>query len=88
MFRTLDLYEAISDNWQQIKSIFSFKLTFSIQSQAVASQIPVLGNGIHSLMRYVLNYIARKSTSGDGDGPSKGYLLEFQCAVKGRGEAK
>ncbi|XP_065638012.1 exocyst complex component EXO70H1-like [Quercus suber] len=39
MFRTLDLYEAISDLLPDIQSIFSYESTFTVRSQAINSLI-------------------------------------------------
>ncbi|MED6147151.1 hypothetical protein PIB30_041404 [Stylosanthes scabra] len=82
MFRTLDMYEAISENWPQIESIFSFESTANIRTQAVTSLVKLgdavrtmlsdfesaiqkepcktttPGGGVHSLTRYVLNYLS------------------------------
>ena len=39
MFRTLDMYEAISDLWPEIESIFSFECTSTVRTQAVNSLV-------------------------------------------------
>ncbi|XP_021668278.2 exocyst complex component EXO70H1-like [Hevea brasiliensis] len=39
MFRVLDMYTAISENWVEIESIFSFELTSIVRSQALNSLV-------------------------------------------------
>ncbi|KAK9290747.1 hypothetical protein L1049_008923 [Liquidambar formosana] len=39
MFRSLDMYTAISENWPEIEFIFSFESTSAVRSQALASLI-------------------------------------------------
>ncbi|KAL3753859.1 hypothetical protein ACJRO7_001151 [Eucalyptus globulus] len=37
MFRLLDMYSAISENWPEIESIFAFESTSAVRSQAISS---------------------------------------------------
>ncbi|KAF5475985.1 hypothetical protein F2P56_007736 [Juglans regia] len=39
IFRVLDIYTAISENWPEIESIFSFESTASVRYQAITSLI-------------------------------------------------
>ncbi|XP_050368381.1 exocyst complex component EXO70H1-like [Argentina anserina] len=49
MFRTLDLYQAISDHWPEIESIFSFESTSAIRSLGVNSLIK-LGEAVRTML--------------------------------------
>ncbi|GFZ11057.1 exocyst subunit exo70 family protein H4 [Actinidia rufa] len=49
IFRTLDMYTAISSHWQEIESIFSFKSTSVVLSQSVNSLIK-LGESVRTMM--------------------------------------
>ncbi|KAF3453805.1 hypothetical protein FNV43_RR04246 [Rhamnella rubrinervis] len=73
MFRILDMYEAISNLWDEIDSIFSYESTSAIRTQAVNSLVKLgdavrtmltdfesaiqKDSGPHPLTRYVMNYI-------------------------------
>ncbi|XP_065866229.1 exocyst complex component EXO70H1 [Euphorbia lathyris] len=49
MFRTLDLYEAIADLWDEIEFIFGFESTSNVRSQAVNSLIK-LGEAVRAML--------------------------------------
>lgn len=49
MFRTLDLYQAVSDLWPEIESIFSFESTFAVRSLGVNSLIK-LGEAVRGML--------------------------------------
>ncbi|CAN1329414.1 Exocyst complex component EXO70H1 [Linum perenne] len=49
MFRTLDIYEAISDLWPEIESIFEFESTAPIRNRAVNSLIK-LGEAVRTTL--------------------------------------
>ncbi|GMI97056.1 exocyst subunit exo70 family protein H7 [Hibiscus trionum] len=49
MFRVLDLYEAVSDLWPEIESIFSFESTSAVRSTAVNSLIK-LGDAVRTML--------------------------------------
>ncbi|KAD3336402.1 hypothetical protein E3N88_31921 [Mikania micrantha] len=49
MFRTLDLYSAISDHWSEIEAIFSFESTTTVRTQAIASLVK-LGDAIRAML--------------------------------------
>ncbi|KAK7324982.1 hypothetical protein VNO77_28978 [Canavalia gladiata] len=80
MFRTLDLYEAISDNWQQIESVFSYESTFSIRSQAIASQVR-LGEAVRTMLIDFESAIQKESSKisvpGGGIHPLTRYVMNY-----------
>ncbi|XP_041026369.1 exocyst complex component EXO70H1-like [Juglans microcarpa x Juglans regia] len=47
--RVLDIYTAISENWPEIESIFSFESTASVRSQAITSLIR-LGESVRAML--------------------------------------
>ncbi|KAG7964677.1 hypothetical protein I3843_09G182900 [Carya illinoinensis] len=49
IFQVLDMYTAISENWPEIESIFSFDSTASILSQAITSLVR-LGESVRSML--------------------------------------
>ena len=61
MFRTLDLYEAILDNWPQIESIFSFESTANVHSQVVTS-IVKLGVAMRTMLLDFESVIQKESS--------------------------
>ncbi|XP_027343390.1 exocyst complex component EXO70H1 [Abrus precatorius] len=80
MFRTLDLYEAISNNWQQIESIFSFESTSSIRSHAIASQVR-LGEAVRTMLLDFETAIQKESSKtpvpGGGIHPLTRYVMNY-----------
>uniref|UniRef100_A0A5B7A5N9 Exocyst subunit Exo70 family protein n=1 Tax=Davidia involucrata TaxID=16924 RepID=A0A5B7A5N9_DAVIN len=49
VFRTLDMYTAISEHWPEIESIFAFESTSAVRSQALTSLIK-LGESVRTLL--------------------------------------
>jgi exocyst complex protein 7 len=49
MFRALDMYTAISENWIEIESIFSFESTSPVRTQALSSLVK-LSESIYSML--------------------------------------
>ncbi|XP_021289190.1 exocyst complex component EXO70A1-like [Herrania umbratica] len=49
MFRVLDMYTAISENWQEIETIFSFESTSAVRSEALNSLVR-LSESVRSLL--------------------------------------
>lgn len=49
MFRVLDMYTAISENWAEIESIFSFESTSAVRSQALNSLVQ-LSDSVHTVL--------------------------------------
>ncbi|WRX25784.1 Exocyst complex component Exo70 - like 9 [Theobroma cacao] len=49
MFRVLDMYTAMSENWQEIETIFSFESTSAVRSQALNSLVR-LSESVRSLL--------------------------------------
>ncbi|KAJ0792075.1 putative exocyst complex component Exo70, cullin repeat-like-containing domain superfamily [Helianthus annuus] len=49
MFRTLDMYSAISDQWSEIEMIFSFESMTAVRTQAVTSYVK-LGDGVRAML--------------------------------------
>ncbi|KAK9069165.1 hypothetical protein SSX86_013281 [Deinandra increscens subsp. villosa] len=49
IFRTLDLYSAISDHWPEIETIFSFESTAAVRTQVVTSFVK-LGDAIRAML--------------------------------------
>ncbi|XP_061375773.1 exocyst complex component EXO70H1 [Gastrolobium bilobum] len=80
MFRTLDMYEAISDNLQQIESIFSFESTSTIRSQAVNSQVR-LGEAVRAMLSDFESAIQKESSKipvpGGGVHPLTRYVMNY-----------
>ncbi|KAI4322183.1 hypothetical protein L6164_021901 [Bauhinia variegata] len=80
MFRTLDLYEAISDNWPQIESIFSCESTSAIRSQAVTSLVK-LGEAVRTMLTDFELAIQKDSSKtpvpGGGVHPLTRYVLNY-----------
>ncbi|XP_061354082.1 exocyst complex component EXO70H1-like [Gastrolobium bilobum] len=80
MFRTLDLYEAISDNWLQIESIFSFESTSNVRSQAVTSQVK-LGEAVRMMLSDFESAIQKDTSKtalpGGGVHPLTRYVMNY-----------
>ena len=80
MFRTLDLYEAISENWPQIESIFSFESTSSIRLQVVASQVR-LGEAVRAMLSDFESAIQKESSKtpvpGGAVHPLTRYVMNY-----------
>ncbi|KAL9322834.1 hypothetical protein ACSQ67_010887 [Phaseolus vulgaris] len=80
MFRTLDLYNAISKNRPQIESIFSSESTFSIRLQVCASQAR-LGEAIRTMLINFECAIQKESSKipvpGGGIHPLTRYVMNY-----------
>ncbi|KAF5206046.1 Exocyst complex component exo70h1 [Thalictrum thalictroides] len=82
MFRILDLYDAISELWPEIESIFSFESTSSIRKQAVSSLIR-LGDAVRSMLTDFEAAIQKDSSKsavpGGGVHPLTRYVMNYIC---------
>ncbi|KAL6987525.1 hypothetical protein U1Q18_013269 [Sarracenia purpurea var. burkii] len=67
VFRMLDMYTAISENWQEIESIFSLKSTTPVQSQAIASLIK-LGEAVRAMLADFESTIQKDASKSIVDG--------------------
>ncbi|KAK7262403.1 hypothetical protein RJT34_29976 [Clitoria ternatea] len=80
MFRILDLYEAISDHWPQIESIFSFESTLSVRSQAVTSMVK-LAEAVRTTLTDFETAIQKDSSKkplpGGGVHPLTRYVMNY-----------
>ncbi|CAJ1979399.1 unnamed protein product [Sphenostylis stenocarpa] len=80
MFKILDLYEAISDRWTQIESIFSFESTSVIRSQAVTSMVK-LGEAVRTMLTDFETAIqkdsSKKTVPGGGVHPLTRYVMNY-----------
>ncbi|CAK7341783.1 unnamed protein product [Dovyalis caffra] len=61
MFRALDMYTAISENWVEIESIFSLESTSPVRSQALSSLIK-LSESIYALLSNFESSIQKHSS--------------------------
>ncbi|TQE06826.1 hypothetical protein C1H46_007543 [Malus baccata] len=61
MFRVLDLYQAVSDLWPEIESIFSFESTFTVRSLAVNSLLK-LGEAFRSMLEEFESAIQKETS--------------------------
>ncbi|KAK7312511.1 hypothetical protein VNO77_36420 [Canavalia gladiata] len=80
MFRTLDMYEAISDHWPQIESIFSFESTSNIRLQAVTSMVK-LAEAVRTMLTDFETAIqkdsSKKPVPGGGIHPLTRYVMNY-----------
>ncbi|XWS66988.1 hypothetical protein CRYUN_Cryun05aG0247900 [Craigia yunnanensis] len=80
MFRVLDMYTAISENWQEIETIFSFESTSGIRLQALNSLIR-LSESVRSLLTDFESTIQKDSSKamipGGGLHPLTIYLMNY-----------
>ncbi|XP_014494639.1 exocyst complex component EXO70H1-like [Vigna radiata var. radiata] len=80
MFRTLDLYEAISDRWTRIESIFSFESTSAIRLQAITSMVK-LGEAVRTMLTDFETAIQKDSSKttvpGGGVHPLTRYVMNY-----------
>ncbi|XVF46459.1 hypothetical protein PTKIN_Ptkin03bG0028000 [Pterospermum kingtungense] len=80
MFRILDLYEAVSDLWPEIESIFSYESTSTVRSTAVNSLIK-LGEAVRTMLKDFESAIQKdplKSTvPGGGVHPLTRYVMNY-----------
>ncbi|XP_065854424.1 exocyst complex component EXO70H1-like [Euphorbia lathyris] len=61
MFRVLDMYIAISENWMEIESIFSFESLSVVRSQALSSLVR-LSESIHTMLSDFESQIQKDSS--------------------------
>ncbi|KAK9280140.1 hypothetical protein L1049_013827 [Liquidambar formosana] len=80
MFRTLDLYETISDLWPEIQSIFSFESTSAVRTQAITSLIK-LGEAVRIMLTDFEAAISKDSSKstvpGGGVHPLTRYVMNY-----------
>ncbi|XVF05579.1 hypothetical protein REPUB_Repub05bG0184900 [Reevesia pubescens] len=80
MFRILDLYEAVSDLWPEIESIFSFESTSIVRSTAVNSLIS-LGDAVRTMLTDLEMAIQKDSSKqtvpGGGVHPLTRYVMNY-----------
>ncbi|KAE8691089.1 60S ribosomal protein L35-like [Hibiscus syriacus] len=80
MFRILDLYEAVSDLWSEIESIFSFESTSIVRSAAVNSLVR-LGDAVRTMLTDFETAIQKYSTKtmvpGGGIHPLTRYVMNY-----------
>ncbi|GMY14628.1 exocyst complex component EXO70H1-like [Fagus crenata] len=61
MFRVLDMYTAISNNWMEIDSIFAFESTLTVRSQALTSLVK-LSDSVRSMLSEFESTIQKDSS--------------------------
>ncbi|KAJ4849673.1 hypothetical protein Tsubulata_012135 [Turnera subulata] len=80
MFRALDMYTVISENWAEIESIFSFESTFAVRSQALASLVK-LSESIFIMLSDFEHTIQKDSSKtpvpGGGLHPLTTYAVDY-----------
>ncbi|XWS74188.1 hypothetical protein CRYUN_Cryun02cG0194600 [Craigia yunnanensis] len=80
MFRILDLYEAVSDLWPEIESIFSFESTSTVRATAVNSLIR-LGDAVRTMLTDFETAIQKDSSKstvpGGGVHPLTRYVMNY-----------
>ncbi|KAE8733003.1 nudix hydrolase 9-like [Hibiscus syriacus] len=80
MFRILDLYEAVSDLWPEIESIFSFESTSVVRSTAVNSLVR-LGDAVRTMLTDFETAIQKDSSKttvpGGGIHPLTRYVMNY-----------
>ncbi|KAI3911670.1 hypothetical protein MKW92_053665 [Papaver armeniacum] len=82
MFRILDLYDAISELWPEIESIFSYKSMSNVRAQAVSSLIK-LGEAVRAMLTDFEAAIQKDSSKalvpGGGIHPLTRYVMNYIC---------
>ncbi|KAG8488467.1 hypothetical protein CXB51_016204 [Gossypium anomalum] len=80
MFRILDLYEAVSDLWPEIESIFSFESTSTVRSTAVNSLIR-LGDAVRTMLTdfemAIQKHSSKTTVPGGGIHPLTRYVMNY-----------
>ncbi|PWA53006.1 Cullin repeat-like-containing domain-containing protein [Artemisia annua] len=80
MFRTLDLYNAISDQWPEIEMIFSFESMAIVRTQAVTSLVK-LGDAVRSMLSDFEAAIQKETLKtpihGGGIHPLTRYVMNY-----------
>ncbi|KAI3992380.1 hypothetical protein MKX01_009246 [Papaver californicum] len=82
MFRILDLYDAISELWHEIESIFSFQSMSNVRAQAVSSLLK-LGESVRAMLTDFEAAIQKDSSKslvpGGGIHPLTRYIMNYVC---------
>ncbi|KAB2073733.1 hypothetical protein ES319_A07G104500v1 [Gossypium barbadense] len=80
MFRILDLYEAVSDLWPEIESIFSFESTSTVRSTAVNSLIR-LSDAVRTMLTdfemAIQKHSSKTTVPGGGIHPLTRYVMNY-----------
>ncbi|GFP82369.1 exocyst complex component exo70a1 [Phtheirospermum japonicum] len=79
IFRALDMYEAISDLWPEVESVFSHESLSAVRSEAVAALVK-LGEAVRLMLTQFEAAIKKdtsKSTAGGGVHPLTRYVMNF-----------
>ncbi|PWA56611.1 Cullin repeat-like-containing domain-containing protein [Artemisia annua] len=80
MFRTLDLYNTISDQWPEIEMIFSFESMAIVRTQAVTSLVK-LGDAVRSMLSDFETAIQKETLKtpihGGGIHPLTRYVMNY-----------
>ncbi|OIW05775.1 hypothetical protein TanjilG_23561 [Lupinus angustifolius] len=80
LFKTLDLYEAISDNWPQIESIFSLESTSGVRTTAFTSLLK-LGDAVRTMLSEFESAIQKDSSKvavpSGGVHPLTRYVMNY-----------
>lgn len=79
IFRVLDLYEAISDLWPEIESVFSGNSFAAVRSQAVVALLK-LGEAVRIMLgqfEAAIQKDSSKSPAGGGVHPLSRYVMNF-----------
>lgn len=80
MFRILDLYEAISENWQQIESLFASETSSPICAQVIASELR-LGESVRTMLSDFESAIQKETSKipvpGGGIHPLTRYAMNY-----------
>ncbi|KAI3942209.1 hypothetical protein MKW98_003808 [Papaver atlanticum] len=82
MFRILDLYDAISELWPEIESIFSYQSMSDVRTQAVSSLLK-LGEAVRAMLTDFEAAIQKDSSKalvpGGGIHPLTRYVMNYIC---------
>lgn len=79
MFRGLDMYEAISDLWPEIESIFGYESLSIVRSEAVAAQLK-LAEAVRLMLNQFEAAIQKDSSNATANGgvhPLTRYVMNF-----------
>ncbi|MED6182526.1 hypothetical protein PIB30_029281 [Stylosanthes scabra] len=80
MFRLLDLYEALSQNWPKIKSIFSYESTSSVRLQVGVSHLKI-GEAVRATLSTFETAIMKESSKtpvpGGRNHPLTRYVMNY-----------
>ncbi|GAV80676.1 Exo70 domain-containing protein, partial [Cephalotus follicularis] len=80
MFRTLDLYEAVSDLWPEIESIFRFESISAVRLQAINSLIK-LSEAVRTMITdfesAIQKDVSRSPAPGGGVHPLTRYVMNY-----------